>query len=93
VPRANAAQLLDLLRRSDALRRPERFAALLCVARLAEPGLDLHPARRALEAAAAVDAGAIARNAPSPQEIAVRLDAARLEAVARSLGSGHSSAS
>jgi tRNA nucleotidyltransferase (CCA-adding enzyme) len=93
VPRANAARLLELLRRADALRRPERFAALLAVARLAEPGLETGAARRALEAAAAVDAGAIARAAASPQEIAARLDAARLEAVARSLGSGHSSTS
>jgi tRNA nucleotidyltransferase (CCA-adding enzyme) len=93
VPRAGAAQLLELIKRADALRRPERFAALLWVARLAEPGLETQRAARALEAAAAVDAGAIARAASSPQEIAARVEAARLDAVARSLGSGHSSAS
>jgi tRNA nucleotidyltransferase (CCA-adding enzyme) len=93
VPHASAAELLDLIKRVDALRRPERFADLLAVARLAEPGLDTGRAARALEVAAAVDAGAIARAAGSPPEIARRLDAVRLEAVARALDSGHSSAS
>jgi len=93
VPHARAAELLELLKRADALRRPERFADLLAVASLADPGLDTRRAARALEAAGAVDAGAIARAAASPQEIAARLDAARLEAVARSLDSGHSSSS
>jgi tRNA nucleotidyltransferase (CCA-adding enzyme) len=90
VPRAGAADLLELLKRADALRRPERFAALLWVARLAEPGLETRRAAVALEAAAAVDAGEIARTAASPQEIASKLDAARLDAVARLPGSGHS---
>jgi len=93
VPHAAAAELLELLKRADALRRPERLADLLMVARLAEPGLDLARAARALAAATAVDAGAIARTASSPQEIARQIDAARLEAVARSLDSGHSAGS
>jgi tRNA nucleotidyltransferase (CCA-adding enzyme) len=78
-----AAELLELLKRGDAIRRRERFAQLLHAARLAQPELDLSTVQKALEAAARVDAGAIARQ--HPEDIAVRVDAARLEAIASAL--------
>jgi tRNA nucleotidyltransferase (CCA-adding enzyme) len=73
-------ELLDVLKRSDAFRRPERFAQLLEVARAAAPKTDVMRLQRALRAAAAVDAGAIAARA-SGKDIARRVDAARLEAI------------
>jgi tRNA nucleotidyltransferase (CCA-adding enzyme) len=78
---AAAPELLELLKRTDAFRRPERFAELLEAARLAEPGLDTARAERALRAAAGVDAGAIAASAPSQPEIPKRLDQARVKAI------------
>jgi tRNA nucleotidyltransferase (CCA-adding enzyme) len=75
--------LLDLLRTADAFRRPERFAELLEVARLADPGVDKARIERALRAAAAVDAGEIAKRATGP-EIARLVDQARVKAIARS---------
>ena len=57
---ASPEELLELLKRTDALRRPERFAELLEVARLAAHGIDFARLERARAAAAAVDAGAIA---------------------------------
>jgi tRNA nucleotidyltransferase (CCA-adding enzyme) len=74
------AELLEVLKRADAFRRPERFADLLTVARLAEPQLDLAPLERAHAAAAAVDAGAIAGKGSGVQ-IARRIDDARLAAI------------
>ena len=73
--------LLGLLKGADAFRRPERFAELLEAARLAEPGIDTARIERALRAAAAVYAGAIAAKAASPSEIAKRVDEARLKAI------------
>jgi tRNA nucleotidyltransferase (CCA-adding enzyme) len=73
-------ELLDLLKRTDAFRRPERFAQLLEVARSAAPKTDLLRLERARAAAAAVDAGAIAGKG-SGKDIARRVDAARLEAI------------
>jgi tRNA nucleotidyltransferase (CCA-adding enzyme) len=73
--------LLELLKRADAFRRPERFAELLEAARLAEPGLDSARLERALAVAAAVDAGAIAARAPTPAEIPKLVDAARVKAI------------
>jgi tRNA nucleotidyltransferase (CCA-adding enzyme) len=78
---ATAESLLSLLKGADAFRRPERFAELLEAARLAEPGLDTARLQRALAAASAVDAGAIAKQAPSPQDIGRRIDEARLAAL------------
>lgn len=75
--------LLELLKRADAFRRPERFADLLEAARLAEPGVDIARIERALKAAAAVDAGAIAAKAPTPVQIPQLIDEARLEAIGR----------
>jgi tRNA nucleotidyltransferase (CCA-adding enzyme) len=73
--------LLGLLKGADAFRRPERFAELLEAAKLAEPGIDTARLQRALQTAAAVDAGAIAAQAASPRDIARRIDEARLAAL------------
>ena len=80
-PQATAAALLELLKRTDALRRPERFRELLEVARLASPGLETARPERALAAAAGVDAGAIAAKAGSPAEIPRLIDEARIRAI------------
>jgi tRNA nucleotidyltransferase (CCA-adding enzyme) len=74
--------LLELLRTADAFRRPERFAELLEVARLADPGIDIARIERALRAAAAVNGGAIAAKASSPDQIPRLLDEARTKAIA-----------
>jgi tRNA nucleotidyltransferase (CCA-adding enzyme) len=83
--RATPQALLELLKRADAFRRPERFAGLLETARLAAPGLDLARVERALAAAAAVDAGAIAASAPSDKAIPELIDQARSRAIAGAL--------
>jgi tRNA nucleotidyltransferase (CCA-adding enzyme) len=75
------AALLDLFKTADAFRRPERFAELLEVAQLAEPGIDKARIERALRAAASVDAGAIAAKAAAPGEIPKLLDQARVSAI------------
>jgi tRNA nucleotidyltransferase (CCA-adding enzyme) len=77
--------LLELLKRADAFRRPERFAELLEVARLAEADIDTKRIEQALRAAAAVDAGAIAAKAGSPSAIARLVDEARIKAIAQAL--------
>jgi len=79
-PAAPAAALLELLKRTDAFRRPERFVQLLQLAR----GFAVDTARveRAVRAAGAVDAGALAAGA-APAEIAKRIDEARIAAIAR----------
>jgi tRNA nucleotidyltransferase (CCA-adding enzyme) len=81
----DAGRLLELLKRADAIRRPERYGELLQAAQLAEPALELSRARLALEAASTVDGGAIARE--FPQEIATRLAGARKEAIEKALAS------
>jgi tRNA nucleotidyltransferase (CCA-adding enzyme) len=82
-PLATPAALLELLKRTDAFRRPERFAELLEVARLASLDLDTKRVERALAAAAAVDSGAIAARATSPAEIPRLIDEARERAIAQ----------
>ena len=82
-PLATPAALLELLKRTDALRRPERFAELLEVARLASVDLDTGRPKRALAAATGVDAGAIAAGAPTPGEIPRLIDEARERAIAQ----------
>ena len=82
-PQATAAALLELFKRTDALRRPERFQDLLEVARLASPGLEAGRLEGALQAASAVDAGAIAAQAASPADIARLVDEARVRAIER----------
>jgi tRNA nucleotidyltransferase (CCA-adding enzyme) len=80
-PQATAAAVLEFLKRTDAFRRPERFGELLQVAGLASPGLETARLERALAAAAAVDAGAIAAKAGSPAEIPHLIDEARIRAI------------
>ena len=80
---ATPAALLELLKRTDAFRRPERFAELLQVARLAALDVDTRRLERALAAAAAVDGGAIAAKAAAPAEIARLIDEARERAIAQ----------
>ena len=80
---ADPQVLLELLKRADAFRRPERFDELLEVAKLAED-IDASRLTHALKAATAVDAGAIAKSAP-PAEIAKRIDEARVRAIAHAL--------
>ena len=82
---ATPEALLELLKRTDALRRPERFRELLEVARRDEPIVDATRLERALEAAASIDAGAIAASAPSPQDIPRLIDESRLQAIARAV--------
>jgi len=84
--RASARELLELLKRADAFRRPERFEALLRTARLAQSGLSTARIEAACSAATGVDAGAVARSAPDPSRIAERVDAAREQAIAAALG-------
>jgi len=80
-PLASPAALLELLKRADALRRPERFRDLLQVARLGSPGLETERLARAAAAAADVDAGALAAKAASPADIPRLVDEARLRAI------------
>ncbi len=80
---ASAQDLLGLLKQADAFRRPERFAQLLQVARLAER-LDTGRLERALAAAAGIDAGEVARKG-APADIPARIDEARREAIARAI--------
>ncbi|HET7670977.1 MAG TPA: multifunctional CCA tRNA nucleotidyl transferase/2'3'-cyclic phosphodiesterase/2'nucleotidase/phosphatase [Burkholderiales bacterium] len=77
--------LLELLKRADAFRRPERFHELLAVARRDEPIVDTTRLERALEAAKTVDAAAVAAKAPSPPDIPRLIDEARVEAITRAL--------
>jgi tRNA nucleotidyltransferase (CCA-adding enzyme) len=77
--------LLELLKRADAIRRPERFALLLQAVRLANPAADLTRVEQAFAAAAAVDAGAIAR--ASSADIGARVEKAREEAIGKALAS------
>ena len=80
-----AGDLLNLLKRADAFRRPERFATLLEVARLAQPGFDGGKLERALEAANNVDAGEIAKRASAPAAISALVDRERESAIAATL--------
>ncbi len=82
---ADPAALLRLLKCADAFRRPERLAALLFAARIADPAADTARIEKAFAAAASVDAGAVARDAPATVEIPGRIDAAREAAIAAAL--------
>ena len=77
-------ELLGLLKKTDALRRPERFALVLEAARLSAHGADLGRLERARAAAASVDAGAIAKTAKDA-DIARLVDEARLKAIQEAL--------
>jgi tRNA nucleotidyltransferase (CCA-adding enzyme) len=78
---ATAARLLELLTVGDAFRRPERFAELLQVARLAAPGIDTARVERALRAVQEVDEEAIAKTASSTQKIPELIKQARVNAI------------
>jgi tRNA nucleotidyltransferase (CCA-adding enzyme) len=82
---ASPAALLELLKRTDAFRRPERFEELLQAARLAALDVDTQRLTRALAAAAAVDAGAIAAQAGSASEIPRLIDQARERAISQAV--------
>jgi tRNA nucleotidyltransferase (CCA-adding enzyme) len=79
--------MLDLLNASDALRRPGRFLELLRAALAGEPdrGRAIRRLERAREAAAGVDAGAIA-GAGDKSDIRERVNAARLAAIQNVFG-------
>jgi tRNA nucleotidyltransferase (CCA-adding enzyme) len=82
---ATAAAFLQLFKRADAFRRPERFALLLQAAKIARSGTITGNMEKALAAAAGVDAGAIAGGASSPGEIPALLDQARERAISAAL--------
>ena len=89
-----AAALVKLFERCDAMRKPARFAEALQACESdarGRLGLEKQPypqaerLRIALVAARAVDAGAVAAQAPSPGQIKVSVHRARVEAVERAL--------
>jgi tRNA nucleotidyltransferase (CCA-adding enzyme) len=71
------SEFLNLFKRADAFRRPERFSLFLQAAKIAQPGLESGGIEKALAAAAAVDAGDVARRAGAPAEIPALLDRER----------------
>jgi tRNA nucleotidyltransferase (CCA-adding enzyme) len=75
-------EILDFLKGADAFRRPERFEEVLRAAKLGSDVFDGQRVERALKAASAVDAGAIAK-AGAPGDIARRIDEARAAAIAK----------
>ena len=83
---ASPPEILDLLKRADAFRRPERFGALLRAAELSDPNVSTVRVGVAASAAGAVDAGEIARGTPDSTRIPAMLDAARERAIATALG-------
>ena len=78
-------EFLDLFRRADAYRRPERFSQFIQTARLSQPALRTEGIDKALAAAISVDAAAIASKAGSTAEIPGLLDNAREQAIAAAL--------
>jgi tRNA nucleotidyltransferase (CCA-adding enzyme) len=95
--RLDAAGMLALLERCDAIRQPGRFEALLCAYEASRPGRGAGPdparniarLRRAVAAARSVDAGAIAAEtlsgvgtAPVAERIRVAVQSARERAIA-----------
>jgi tRNA nucleotidyltransferase (CCA-adding enzyme) len=84
----DAESVLELFNAVDAWRRPERFAELATAAFAGEP--DASAARTRLEraraAAAAVKAGEIAKASENTTAIRGNVDAARLDAIRKSLG-------
>lgn len=78
---SDAETQLGLIEQTDALRKPERFLALLDTAAVVSD-VDAAAWRARLDAARSVDAGAIARQcAGSPQGIKAAVRAARLQAL------------
>jgi tRNA nucleotidyltransferase (CCA-adding enzyme) len=78
-----ADAILDVLNAADAWRRPERFSELLRAALVGEPAAAqaIRRLEAAREAAASVNAGAIAKTSGKPDDIRSRVAAARLEAI------------
>lgn len=74
--------LLNVLKRADAFRRPERFAQLLSAASIVNSDFKKEKLEKALQAAQDVDAGAIAAKASAPSSISALLDRAREDAIA-----------
>jgi tRNA nucleotidyltransferase (CCA-adding enzyme) len=81
---ATPQALLELLKRTDAFRRPERFRDLLDVASRDVPVVDTSRLQQAFAAAVAVDAGEVAAKA-APGKIPQEIDAARVAAIERAL--------
>jgi len=90
-----ASTILKLLQACDAWRKPQRFAQLLAVCACDFHGRTGYRERpypqaarlqAALDAALAVDAGAIARAHPEPQRIKDEVARARLDAIRGALG-------
>ncbi len=86
--------IVKLFEHTDALRRPERFEALLCACACdfhGRPGFEALPyppaprLRQALQAARSVDAGSIAKRIADPPKIAAAVHEARVHAVKHSL--------
>ncbi|MDE2260379.1 MAG: multifunctional CCA tRNA nucleotidyl transferase/2'3'-cyclic phosphodiesterase/2'nucleotidase/phosphatase [Betaproteobacteria bacterium] len=82
---ASADTVLRLIERTDGLRRPQRFEAMLAAHASTEP-VNEHAIRdrltQALQAASQVLAGEIARQENTPERIRERIRSARLEAIA-----------
>jgi tRNA nucleotidyltransferase (CCA-adding enzyme) len=81
---ATPQALLELLKRADAFRRPERFRELLEVAARDVPIVDTSRLERAFAAATAVNAGAIAA-ATAKEKISQAIDAARIAAIEKAV--------
>jgi tRNA nucleotidyltransferase (CCA-adding enzyme) len=83
----DAAARLEVMSACDVFRRPERLAAILDAApcRPDLPGLDRAAWTRAVDAARAVDGGAVARSASDRSQIPAAIRAARLHAIAGAL--------
>ena len=84
----SAEEVLALLDATDAWRKPGRFSDLVAAALAGEHGSTAVRTRleRARTAAAAVDAGAIAKASSTPAEIRRNVSRARLEAIRQALG-------
>lgn len=78
--------IMDLFNAADVWRRPERFSELVRAATAGERGTERAARRleRAREAAAALDAGAVAK-AGAKDNIRERVNAARLDAIRKAL--------
>jgi tRNA nucleotidyltransferase (CCA-adding enzyme) len=83
----DAESVLELLGTADAWRRPERFEELVAAVFAGEPESSAARARleRARAAAAAVNAGEIAKATQGTADIRGNVDAARVEAIRRAL--------
>jgi tRNA nucleotidyltransferase (CCA-adding enzyme) len=79
--------LVEVLDQTDAWRRPERFEELLKAVAAGERDTRraLQRMRRARQAAAGVDAGAVAKRSANAREIRDRVNAARIEAIRSAL--------